>query len=174
MKKKFQTPSNFNKNDRARMGELIIDHIRRQTSRGRNPETNKSFGSYSKGYAESKKFKQAGKSKNKVNLRLTGEMIQGLQIVSNKEGGVTLGFLEERLSDRANYNLEKDNRDVLAISDSKLERIITQVEGEKVETQFKKIIKIDDFEIEDLKPEITKDATKVGLSFDSILKQLGG
>ena len=96
MKKKFQTPNDFSVNDRIRVGELIIDHIRRQTNRGRNPETNESFGSYSDGYTESKKFKSAGKSKNKVNLRLSGEMMQNLQIVNNEGNGVTLGFLDER------------------------------------------------------------------------------
>ena len=72
----------------------IVDHIksRTQAGKGKNgvgwtPPANK----YSKEYKESLEFKFKA-DKSKVNLTLTGDMLDSIKILGNKEGEITIGI----------------------------------------------------------------------------------
>lgn len=111
----------------------VIDFIIERSKKGKDKD-NKSFTSYSKEYAKSFDFKLAGKNKNKVDLTLTGEMLNSLQVIDISEGEITIGFNErDKLNnDKAAGNIlgsyggkpnSKNARDFLGIKKSDLDKI---------------------------------------------------
>lgn len=68
----------------------VIDRIVERTKAGKDKNGN-AFAPYSKDYKESENFKIAGKS-NKVNLELSGDMLDGLEIIENRDGRVVIGY----------------------------------------------------------------------------------
>lgn len=76
------------------LGLEVIDHIIDRTVNKRQDKNNKEFkGSYSDSYADSFEFKLAGKSKDKINLSLTSEMLNALEVLdTSKDGEITIGI----------------------------------------------------------------------------------
>lgn len=64
------------------MGQAVIDYIKERSASGRGIGGVKLASPYSKDYADSEDFKAAGKNKNKVNMRLSGDMLESIDIVS--------------------------------------------------------------------------------------------
>jgi hypothetical protein len=73
------------------LGIEIIDFIIDRSKKGKD-KLNKDFPSYSKDYKSSLDFKIAGKNPNKVDLTLTGEMLNSLEILDTSEGEITIGI----------------------------------------------------------------------------------
>lgn len=84
----------FDEATRVAIGLEIIDHILNRTSKGLD-KNNKAFAGYSKEYAKSFDFKLAGKSKNKVDLSLSGEMMNAVTLLDTSEGEITIGIPED-------------------------------------------------------------------------------
>lgn len=111
----------------------VIDFII-ERSKGGKDKNNKDFPSYSKEYAKSFDFKLAGKNKNKVDLTLTGEMLNSLEVVDISEGEITIGYnAKDKLNNaKAEGNItgsyggkpnSKKSRDFLGIHKSDLNKI---------------------------------------------------
>lgn len=79
---------------RVAIGLEIIDHILNRTSKGLD-KNNKAFAGYSKSYTKSFDFKLAGKSKNKVNLDLSGEMMNAMTLLDTSDGEITIGIPDD-------------------------------------------------------------------------------
>lgn len=126
----FSVDINFNRDQREAIAEDVIDFIRSRTDRGLD-KNNRPFRRYSKSYSESLDFKIAGKSRNNVDLQLTGDMIGDLQIINVETAGfITIGY--ERGSDendraawqRNNTRPTHPKRDFLGITDKDLKNIL--------------------------------------------------
>ena len=81
----------YGPNEREAIGQEIVDYIVERTLSGKD-KNNRKFAPYSKEYKESLDFKIAGKSKTKVNLRLSGDMLSSLKVLNHRSGSITVGY----------------------------------------------------------------------------------
>ena len=81
----------YDEQTRVAIGLEIIDLILERTGKGLD-KNNKAFAGYSKSYTSSFDFKLAGKNKNKVNLNLSGEMLNAITLLDQKKGEITIGI----------------------------------------------------------------------------------
>ena len=107
---RIQIPQTFGPSKRRSIATDIIDFIQKRSRKGisqtgtpfpshRGSKANPSSGKYSARYVESAAFKSAGKSKSKVNLTLSSQMLSDLKVISTKEtGSVLVGFQNNTLS----------------------------------------------------------------------------
>lgn len=84
----------YNAEQRRAIAAEIVDHIKERTKAGKGkggqswtPPADK----YSKEYKESLDFKFKA-DKSKVNLTLTGDMLDSIKLLGNKEGEITIGI----------------------------------------------------------------------------------
>lgn len=85
--------------ERLAIGLDVIDQIVKRTQSGKDKKgkdfkQHKDKGAYSESYRKSLDFKLAGKSNNKVNLTLSGEMLGALEVLETKEGEIVIGIPE--------------------------------------------------------------------------------
>ena len=99
IKTKIKIKKAYKPQAREAIGQDIIDHIIERSKSGKDKSGNP-FPAYSKNYIKSKDFKIAGKSKSKVNLTLSDEMLNGLILLGHKKGEITVGY--EKDDDRNN------------------------------------------------------------------------
>lgn len=96
---KIKIRSEYTKEQREAIGQEIVDFIINRSKSGVDKNGDK-FPGYSKGYANSRDFKFAGKSKGSVNLTLSDEMLNALKVLSTSRGEITIGY--DRSDDRNN------------------------------------------------------------------------
>lgn len=133
---KIEIPEHLKPSQRKELADLIIEHIVDRTQRGLDKDGQK-FGPYSKAYTKSLDFKNAGKSKSKVNLTLSGDMLAALSLLSEKKGVLTVGYergAEENGRVEGNrtgdYGGNKGpKRDFLGIEPKKLDQLVKAVDG---------------------------------------------
>lgn len=91
---RIELPEGLTPGERAQIGERIVELIRERTAEGVGIRSGRrySFPGYSKSYIESEAFKAAGKSPNRVNLRLSEEMLSELRVLSTTPTSVLVGF----------------------------------------------------------------------------------
>lgn len=87
---RIDIPEDYKPSERIAIAEEVIDFIIERSKKGKDVENN-SFPKYSKSYKNSKDFKIAGKSSN-VDLTLSGDMLNSIQLISHKKGSVLIGF----------------------------------------------------------------------------------
>lgn len=129
----FKVPSGLDDDARDQLADDIIETIRRRTEKGMD-KNGKRFPGYSDEYAASLDFKVAGKSKSKVDLTLSGDMLAALTVLDSRPGKITIGFesgTEENA--RADGNIRgtyggspkpSKARDFLGLPPSELERLL--------------------------------------------------
>ena len=84
----------YNEETRLALGLEIVDFIIERSKAGKDKKNN-DFASYSKSYMDSFDFKQSGKSKSKVDLTLSGEMLNAITVLESNEGEITIGIPED-------------------------------------------------------------------------------
>lgn len=77
--------------DKLAVGEHIIEYIRQRTEGNKN-NAGKRFPNYSKAYEKSLDFKIAGKSQSDPNLKLTGDMLADLEVLSITGNKLLIGY----------------------------------------------------------------------------------
>ena len=88
----FKLSKKYGEAERFAIGQEVIDFIIKRSKAGKDKK-NKDFVGYSDGYVKSFDFKKSGKSKNKVNLTLSGEMLNALEVLDyGTDGEVTIGI----------------------------------------------------------------------------------
>lgn len=105
IREKIEIKKGYTPRQREVIGEEIIDHIIKRSKSGKD-KSGRALPGYSDSYAKSKDFRIAGKSKFKVNLTLSDEMLNALKILSHKNGQITIGFDK---ADRRNNDVAEGN-----------------------------------------------------------------
>ena len=136
----IELPEKLPPRQRDRLADLIIDHIIRRTEKGIDKDGSR-FPGYSKGYVESLDFKIAGKSKSKIDLTLSGDMLASMELLKDTERKLTIGF--ERGSEenaradgniRGTYGQSSENRkkarDFLGLEPGALDKLVKRVKRE--------------------------------------------
>lgn len=75
-----------------KIGQKIIDYIEERVDDGLGYGRTKLKSPYSDGYADSLTFKAAGKSKNDVNMKLSGDMMASIDIIEVNGSKITIGI----------------------------------------------------------------------------------
>lgn len=123
----------FNAAQRRQIGEAIIAFIKRRTKAGQGPGGQALRGTdgntrYSKSYVSSAEFKSAGKSKSGINLTLTGDMLDSIEILDiSLAGRVVIGFDDQDSNDKSVWMREK-GYNFLAITDEEKTLILQDFE----------------------------------------------
>lgn len=155
-KKRIIIPKDFDSASRKLLAKNVIDFIKERTDKSVDVD-GKKFHPYSKSYVESDNFQIAGKSKGDVNLRLTNEMMESIELLEDGPGYITIGFEEGTdANNKAVWNERSDNgpsRKFVGINDKDLEKVIAST---RLDTG--------------LTTEIDKAATSIT---DTILKRFG-
>ena len=101
---RFNIPKSISSEDRPEFIDQVVEKMRSNAESGKgrkfdNKSTRdglidayKKFPKYSKEYIASLDFKNAGKSPSKVDLTLSGDMIQSLDVVRETANTVEIGF----------------------------------------------------------------------------------
>lgn len=130
---RIPVPNDWSPSDKRAFGKQVVQFIKERTDRGVDVNGNK-FAGYSESYVNSLDFKNAGKSKGEVNLRLTNEMMDTLDVVSVSSDEVWVGFEQGTApNDKAAWAAAGDNgpsRKFLGIKDADLAAMIDRFEVE--------------------------------------------
>jgi hypothetical protein len=87
----LEIPKDLKPAQRAQLADLVIDHIVERTLKGKDKDGDK-FPGYSKAYVQSLAFRSAGKSPKRVDLTLSGEMLDELRMLNHAPGKIRIGF----------------------------------------------------------------------------------
>ena len=87
----FTVPKDLDDDAREQLADDIIETIRRRTEKGVD-KSGRRFPAYSEGYVDSLDFKIAGKSKTRVDLTLSGDMLAALTVLDSRPGKIVIGF----------------------------------------------------------------------------------
>lgn len=98
--KLISIPNSYNSTQREAIGRAIIDRIKQRTTQGLNVN-NEPFAPYKQSYRNTDEF-QIAKS-GTVNLRLTGDMLADLEVLSHGPGFIKIGFVDESSNQKANW-----------------------------------------------------------------------
>lgn len=136
IRKKILIPKTFNPQKRKEIASAIINLIQEKSFDGIDWK-GKPFPKYSKKYIEFK-------GSDKVDLTLSGEMLDELKLISDKSGELLIGFdRDSEMNGRAEGNIlgsyggepnKKKARDFLGITDFELEDIVSTYESDDIET----------------------------------------
>jgi hypothetical protein len=92
---------------RRNIAEALISKIDDRVSSGKGVDGNGSLvklkAPYSKMYAESPEFKAFGKSKNQVNMKLTGSMMASIDMISDSGSKIEIGIDNEESAKAYNH-----------------------------------------------------------------------
>jgi hypothetical protein len=137
-------PDYLGPEERELIGQEVLDFIRKRTEDGKTWQ-NREMAGYSEEYVKSLDFKIAGKSKNQVDLSLSGDMMGAMQVLDHKRGMLRIGFekgsQENAKADgniRGTYGKEKavgPKRDFLGITKSDLDSILNSIDALDVAAQ---------------------------------------
>lgn len=97
IQKEIVIPTRYNEEERTAIAVDIVRYVRDRTLSGKGPGDKAwsgKAGQYSKAYANSLDFKIGRKSKGKVNLKLSGDMLEELSVLNQSKGKVKIGFDE--------------------------------------------------------------------------------
>lgn len=107
---KIEIPKEIGPAGREDLAFQILEFIRERTKSGVGLNAagtrNKVFPGYSDSYVKSLDFKIAGKSKGNVNLKLSGDMMDAMDLLRHKAGELTIGFENGTIdNDKAEGNI---------------------------------------------------------------------
>jgi len=127
LKKRIQIPKDLSASERKSVALDVINFIKQRTDKGIDANGRK-FAPYSNSYVKSTDFEIAGKSKSEVNLRLSDEMMESIELLDSGNGYIVIGFESGTpANDKAVWAQRDDNgpkRAFLDIAENDLERII--------------------------------------------------
>lgn len=130
-------PAAYSARERRAIASDILDYIRERTADGKGKD-GKSWsgaaGKYSKSYKQSLQYQIAGKG-NKVDLKLTGDMLETMRLIEDDKGAIKIGFDEGDAEAgkaegniRGSYGQPTGNkskaRDFLALSREEIKKIL--------------------------------------------------
>lgn len=141
IKKEIFLPSDYSAEDAETVAEEILKYIVDRTKDGKGVD-NKPWGGkasqYEDSYKNSLEFK-IGRKSNKVNLTLSGEMLDSLEVLSAKKGKIVIGYPKgSDMNGRAEGNIlgtygsqtpnPDKERKFLEISNNELSKILKNLD----------------------------------------------
>lgn len=154
----LKIPERLKPAERELLGEEVIEFIRERVQSKGLDRKNRELPGYSESYAKSLNFKIAGKSKSKVDLTLSGDMLGAMTVLSHKRGEVTIGFEpgspENARADgniRGTYGKPKPigpKRDFLGLTKEDLARIVDRLDPDDGEVGKAAQAALDAIEVE--------------------------
>jgi hypothetical protein len=116
----IEVPKELDKEEKLALSEDLIEYIRKRTAKKQEDVSGKKFKSYSPEYVKSLDFKIAGKSKGKVNLTQTGDMLAAIETLDIKSNKIKIGFERGTLENaKADGNANVNGRPFLGFEGSK-------------------------------------------------------
>lgn len=133
------------------IGQDMIDLIKERTREQNKSVHNRSLADYSDSYIESDEFEAFNKSENDVNLTLTGDMIDSLDVISYSPTKIKIGWEDELNNAKAYGHItgmeghpwlegKVKKRDFFGVSKSDLEKIISKYAVNDVELKDEKTV----------------------------------
>ena len=123
---------------REAIGQAIIDRIIDRTEEGKSVNGGNLKSPYSGKYADSDEFALYGKNKNEVNMTLTGNMLNDLDIVDQTTSTITIGFNDEVNQKKAanhHQGVTVPKRPFFGVSKKDLEAIKKEFKSELDESE---------------------------------------
>lgn len=117
---------------RLAVGQTIIDRIKERTQSGVD-KRNQPFKKYSKRYINSDEFEAFGKSSGDVNLTLSGDMLELMEILRSSKNVLEIGWEDETQNAKAYNHTVGDTvprRDFFGISKTELKEIASEFSDE--------------------------------------------
>lgn len=135
-REKIKLPKTLKPKERVQIAEVIINHIINRTAAGQD-KNNKDFPKYTAKYADEK-----GVGVGDVDLILSGEMLESIELISHKSGEVVIGYKDpsDELAGKVEGNRigsyggepnAKKARDFLGIASDDLEVLIDAYQSEE-------------------------------------------
>lgn len=118
---------------REAIGSAIIDRIVERTESGNFLERSSGAGKYSDEYVNSFEFKVYGKSKGKVNLKASGDMLRSIDILKSEKESLEIGFQDKTNAEKAHGHITGSvgkTRDFFGITDTDLNDIRREFKAE--------------------------------------------
>lgn len=126
----------YSKEERRAIATEVIDFIVKRSRSGGKDKNNRTFKPYSQSYKDSLDFKIAGKG-SKVNVSLSGDMLDSIELLSQKSGNLLIGFENSTFeNDKAEGNItgsygqkspnSSKARDFLGITNKDLKVILSE------------------------------------------------
>lgn len=112
------------------IGQLMLDKIRERTANGIGINGRPLKAPYSKTYSESMEFKAFGKSKGKVNMTLSGDMLGLMDIVDMDDNKITIGWDDDtEIAKAYNHNAGDTvpKRPFFGLNDKELKEIAREL-----------------------------------------------
>lgn len=145
------------KKARLAIAKEVIDYIierTREKGLDKNGDKFKPSKGYSKSYEKSLNFNIAGKNKNRIDLTLTGEMLDSLKLLNDSKGKIVIGYDKSdkelngkvegnRLGTYGNDKPVAPARDFLGIESTKLKQIEKQYLADDLEKKLEELDLID-------------------------------
>lgn len=158
-REKIFLPKTIKPKERKQIAEVIINHIITRSAAGYD-RNNEKFADYTEKYAEKKGVKVGD-----VDLILTGEMLESLELVSQRNGEIVIGYKEpsDELAGKiegnrsGSYGGEPDDkraRDFLGIDQDELDLILSSY---RQETESLNIDQLTEEEIKVLSAQLSSD-----------------
>lgn len=91
-KETIEIPSYYTEEEATAIALEVLDRIIERTKKENLDRNNRKFTPYSKSYSESLDFNIAGKSKNSVDLTMTGDMLSSLKVLKVRKGAIEIGY----------------------------------------------------------------------------------
>lgn len=116
------------------VGQAIIEKIVNRTASGKSLSGGK-FKGYSESYSESLAFKAAGKTKGDVNLKLFGDMLGTLDVISDEGNKLKIGWDDELQNAKAynhNYGETVPKREFMGLTQAEITEIKNEFIGEAI------------------------------------------
>jgi hypothetical protein len=137
VKTEILLPKDYDSEDAQTVAEEILNFIVERTKKGYGSDGEK-FPGYSPSYKASDAFKLGGKS-SKVDLTLSGEMLDSLEVLEAKRGKIVFGYAKDSDMNgradgncRGSYGTSKDDpskaRNFMELSGKELAKIIRSLD----------------------------------------------
>jgi hypothetical protein len=138
-KKKFSLSSKYSSSERRIIAHEIIDYIRDRTKAGKGEGNRKwsgAAGRYTKEYMDSQEFRLKSDKSGKVNISLSGDTLDSIEILENKDSGeMAIGIKKSDIdygkaegNIRGTYGQKRANpskaRDFMAVTDGEIDKIL--------------------------------------------------
>jgi hypothetical protein len=147
VKQTIKIPTEYNQRTARAIANDLVEFIVDRTKEGKGKDGRR-FPKYSKSYMDSLDFEIAGKDST-VDLTLTGEMLDTLQVLSAQRGEIVIGFPEgSDVNGRAEGNIlgsyggdpnPSRARNFLDVSDKEISRIAAQYPLDNIQERLRNL-----------------------------------